>query len=189
MDEQRELHLNSATNLTDMRNIFFLAFALYHISVAAQPALNQSDPAGKKHGKWIVYLDKEWKAIEDSVRAIHHRYTYFDHGVNIYPMGRCGGKGFKLVTDSASPGKVVDGTYKWYDAKGRLSSVHTFKNGEYVSCKEYFTSGGLSQHFDYTKKCEGQEHGWTVFIYDKKGNLQLASPTCKDKDGNWPKMR
>jgi hypothetical protein len=55
--------------------------------------------------------------------------------------------------------------------------------------KSTFSTGELSQHFDYTKKCEGQTHGWTVLIYDKKGNLILTSPTCKDENGNWPKMR
>lgn len=64
-----------------------------------------------------------------------------------------------------------------------------FKNGEYISCKEYFPTGELSQNFDYTKKCEGQQHGWTVYIYNKKGNMTHILPTCKDKDGNWPKMR
>lgn len=148
---------------------------------------NQLDANGKKDGKWTVYLDKDWKKVDDSTKALYRRYTYFDHGTNIYPMGPCGGKGYKLEGDTKS--RILNGEYKWYDGKGKLSSVHVFKDGEYVSCKEYFPTGELSQHFDYTKKCEGQPHGWTVFIYDKKGNLTLTSPTCKDKDGNWPKMR
>lgn len=149
--------------------------------------INQLDAQGKKDGKWTVYLDKDWKKVDDSSKALYKRYTYFDHGANIYPMGPCGGKGYKLEGDTKN--KTLNGEYKWYDAKGKLSSVHVFKDGEYLSCKEYFPTGELSQHFDYTKKCEGQPHGWTVFIYDKKGNLTLTSPTCKDKDGNWPKMR
>jgi|JI10StandDraft_1071094.scaffolds.fasta_scaffold1614565_1 antitoxin component YwqK of YwqJK toxin-antitoxin module len=148
---------------------------------------NQLDANGKKDGKWTVYLDKDWKKVDDSTKAVYRRYTYFDHGTNIYPMGPCGGKGYKLEGDTKS--KILNGEYKWYDGKGKLSSVHIFKDGEYVSCKEYFPTGELSQHFDYTKKCEGQTHGWTVLIYDKKGNLILTSPTCKDENGNWPKMR
>jgi len=148
---------------------------------------NQFDANGKKDGKWTIYLDKDWKSVDDSTKALFCRYTYFDHGTNVYPMGPCGGKNYKL--ESNSKNKVLDGEYKWYDTKGKLSSIHIFKNGEYISCKEYFPTGELSQHFDYTKKCEGQPHGWTVFIYDKKGNLTLTSPTCKDKNGKWPKMR
>ena len=153
--------------------------------------LNQMDAKGKKDGKWVVYLDKDWKKVDDSTKALYCRYTYFDHGTNIYPMGPCGGKGYKLEPSSADTKKitVLEGEYKWYDANGKLSSVHVFKNDEYVSCKEYFSTGELSQHFDYTKKCEGQSHGWGVTVYDKKGNIKLSSMTCKDKNGNWPPMR
>jgi len=148
---------------------------------------NQLDANRKKDGKWTVYLDKNWKKVDDSTKATYRRYTYFDHGTNIYPMGPCGGKGYKLEGDTKL--KYLNGEYKWFDGKGKLSSVHVFKDGEYVNCKEYFPTGELSQHFDYTKRCEGQPHGWIVYIYDKKGNLILTSTTCKDKNGNWPKMR
>ena len=149
--------------------------------------INLLDANGKKDGKWIVYLDKNWKKVEDSTSAIYFRYTYFDHGTNIYPMGPSGGKDYKLENDTKN--KILNGEYKWYDGKGKLSSVHVFKDGEYVSCKEYFPTGKLSQHFDYTKKCEGQAQGWTVFIYDRKENLILVSAICKDKNGKWPRMR
>ncbi len=148
---------------------------------------NQFDSNGKKNGRWTIYLNNNWKEISDSSKASFYRYNYFDHGANIYPMGPCGKKGYKLETPNNS--KLLDGEYKWFDEKGNLNSVHVLKNGEYVSCKEYFPSGQLSQHFDYTKKCEGHELGWTLFIYDTKGNLTLTSPLCKDKNGEWPLTR
>ena len=106
-------------------------------------------------------------------------------------MGPCGGKSYKLEPSSSVSKKIIvlDGEYKWFDNKGKLSSIHVFKNGEYVSCSEYFSTGELRQHFDYTKKCEGQPHGWQVIVYDKKGNIKFSSMTCKDKNGNWPPMR
>ncbi len=149
-------------------------------------SINQTDSLGKKDGKWFVYLDKDWAKLSDSTNAVYFRYTYFDHGTNVYPMGKCGGKDYRLEGGKT---RILNGEYKWYDAKGRLSSVHVFNDGEYVSCKEYFTTGQLSQHFDYTKKCYGQVLGWTVFIYNKKGELVLESPTCKDESGKWPLMR
>lgn len=175
------------------KSLFVFFFHLLALFTFAQNAsLNHPDADGKKDGKWILYLDRNWKIIEDSSKAVCKRYTYFDHGVNVYPMGPCGGKNYKLEPAlPASEGKIalLDGEYKWLDDKGRLSSVHVFKNGEYISCKEYFPSGELSQFFDYTKKCEGQNLGWVVYVYDRKGQLVLTSPTCKDKDGNWPRMR
>ncbi|MBA3705029.1 MAG: hypothetical protein H0W84_03760 [Bacteroidetes bacterium] len=155
--------------------------------------LNQLDSTGKKHGKWIVYLDTNWKKVDDSTKASMMRYTFFDHGINVYPMGPCGLKNYRLESvygnyDSNAKIKLLDGEFKWFDGKGKLSSVHILKNGEYVSCKEYYPTGELKQHFDYTKKCEGQSLGWTVYIYDKTGNITLTSPICKDKKGNWPVM-
>ena len=153
--------------------------------------INQHDINGKKAGTWILYLDQNWEVIDDSTNAVFIRYTYFENGKNIYPMGPSGGKGFSLKPQPAKTDEpiLLDGEYKWYDNKGRLSSIHEFKNGKYISCKEYFQTGELSQHFDYTKKCEGHLNGWTVFIYDKKGNLKQSFMVCKDENGNWPKMR
>ncbi len=170
-------------------SVVFLAMTL--LTFGQTSGLNQINSKGKKEGKWIVYLDKDWEKVDDSTKALYARYTYFDSGTNIYPMGSCGGKGYKLEPGLADNKKttLLDGEYKWYDAKGKLSSVHVFKNGEYFSCLEYFPTGELSQHFDFTKKCAGQPHGWEVIVYDKKGNIKLASMTCKDKNGKWPPMR
>ena len=109
-------------------------------------------------------------------------------------MGAGGGKNYKMESSTdqskqASKIKMLDGEYKWYNDKGKLQYVHVFKNGEYVSYKEYYATGELQTMFDYTKKCEGQPHSWTAYTYDKKGNVTSTSPTCKDKNGNYPKMR
>jgi hypothetical protein len=173
-----------------MKTLLLSAILLFVFATAlfAQPApVNQFDAWGKKDGKWTVYLDKDWGKTTDSTSALYFRYTWYDHGINVYPMGPCGGKNYKLET--ATAGKLLNGEYKWYDGKGRLSSVHVFESGKYISCKEFFPTGELSQHFDYTKKCDGQPEGWTVFCYNKKGDLILASPTCKDEKGKWPTMR
>ncbi|MGZ3901198.1 MAG: hypothetical protein ACXVNM_14455 [Bacteroidia bacterium] len=172
------------------KNIFLMFFNAFFITIYSQSAtVNQFDSNGKKDGKWIVYLDKNWSKVEDSTKAVLKRYTWFDHGVNIYPMGRCGGKNYKLETNYPAGNTFADGEYKWFNGKGKLSSVHVFQNGEYISCKEYYPSGELHQLFDYTEKCKGQSLGWTLFVYDKKGNITLTSPLCKDKNGHWPKMR
>lgn len=138
------------------KHIFLVLFSSFVIAGYSQSlSVNQFDSTGKKDGKWIIYLDKDWNKIEDSTRALFKRYTWYDHGVNIYPMGRCGGRNYKLKPNTTGTKALVDGEYKWYDGHGKLSSVHVFQNGEYVSCKEYYTSGELHQFFDYTKKCEG----------------------------------
>lgn len=177
--------MKSKTSLTVL--FFVLATFIY----GQTEKVNQVDSNGNKVGKWTLYLDKDWMVIDDSSNAVYFRYTYYDDGTNIYPMGPTGDKGYTLKPKSTASNQpaLLDGEYKWYDSKGRLSSIHVFKNGDYVSCKEYFSNGELSQHFDYTKKCEGHEHGWTVDIYDKKGNVKQTVVVCKDKNGKWSKMR
>ncbi len=172
--------------------LILLGFVLINFNSLAQK-LNEVDNEGKRHGKWLVYLDKNWKRIDDSTKALYKKYTYYDHGVNIYPMGPCGKKGYRLEGPSSKKMtgnyEFLDGEYKWYDEKGVVRSIHAFVNGEYLACKEFFKTGELQQHFDYTKKCDGQEHGWTVYIYNKDGSIIMTSPTCKDAKGKWPKMK
>lgn len=151
----------------------FIFLGLTLFSFAQQVQLNQRDSAGKKDGKWIVYLDDVWKEVKDSSDAKYYRYTYYDHGENLYPMGTCGRKKWKLEAPADSAGKkekikLLDGEYKWYDTKGQLSSAHSLNKGEYVFTKEYYPSGKLMQHFDYTIKWKDQPHTWHIAIYNKK---------------------
>jgi hypothetical protein len=172
--------------------LFFFSFTL--LSFGQTDNLNQLDSSGKKDGKWIIYWDRNWRSISDSAEAIYYRYTFYSHGTNLYPMGPCGGKGYKLEKtgegqDQQSKIKLLDGEYKWYDSKGKLSSIHVFNKGEYVSCKEYYSSGELNQYFDYTKKWQGQEHTWYLTIYDKKGGLIHDYYFRPDKNNLWPATR
>src|SRR4051812_11168604 len=105
-----------------MKAIISLSFFMTFLSAFAQTEkIGQTDLQGKKDGKWIIYLDKNWKQV-DSSSALYYRYTFYDKGTNIYPMGPSGGKNYKL--ESTGSGKQLDGEYKWFDAKGKLSSVH-----------------------------------------------------------------
>lgn len=154
--------------------LFFLFYASFSFSQTEQ--LNQFDASHKKDGKWIVYLDKKWGQVKDSSEASYYRYTYYDHGRDIYPMGPCGKNNWKLESteNSTQTGKLklLDGEYKWFDQKGRIFSSHILKNGEYISCKEFYQSGSIHTHFDYTKKWGDQPHNWCISLYDKKENLK-----------------
>jgi antitoxin component YwqK of YwqJK toxin-antitoxin module len=173
--------------------LFTISIGIESFLSAQTATLNSFDDKGKKHGKWVVYLDKNWKKKDDSAGAVFYRYTFYEHGTNLHPMGTCGGTGYQLQSPStegvALTVKVLDGEYKWYDKKGALSSVHVFKNGEYVACREYYPSGELHQFFDYTRTCDGEPHSWYVSVYDKKGNLTFGSFMCKDANGNLPRTR
>ncbi len=160
------------------------------LSVLSQgEPMNTVDANGAKHGKWMIYLDANWAQIDDREKAVYVRYNYFDHGVSLYPMGPSGKKGFTLEMDDQTGNKMLNGTYKWMDKNGKLSATHVFKNGKYISCKEYFPSGQLQQHFDYTKKWGNEQHSWHLTIYDKTGKVVYNFDFHKNEDGTWPKTK
>lgn len=174
-----------------MKNIFALSFVLFSFFFFAQEKINQYDFNKRRTGKWLIYLDKDWKRTDDSTKATYCRYTWYHDGMNIYPMGPCGKEGYKLeVPAGNAQTKLLDGEYKWLDAKGKISSIHVFKKGVYVSCNEYYPGGNnVEQFFDYTAKCEGLKHGWKLTVYKKNGDIKMVSPMCPDANGIWPLTR
>jgi hypothetical protein len=177
-------------NKTMKHKILFLLLFGFTSFIHTQEKINQLDENGKKHGKWKVYLEtKAWKAIDDSTKAEYYKFTYYDHGINLYPMGPCGKADYTLIVpggETSEKGRLkpVHGEYKWIDKKGRISSIQIFDKGNYLHAMEYRKSGALEQHFDYTKKAEGQNHGWTLFQYNKKGQL-YGTYLFSKKDGKW----
>lgn len=164
-----------------MKKVILLTFILFSFSLFSQEGINQLDANGKKHGKWIVWLDTDWKLAKDSMSAAYYRYNYFNHGANIYAMGPWGGKNTKLegVPNSVvkkGNAKQLDGTYKWFNSKGQLVSEHILKDGWYVSFKEYFpASGQLQTFFDYTQHDAGDQYSYLMTMYNSKGELQLKN--------------
>ena len=179
-------------NLYTMKTTLF-TFILAVFSIQAKAQINQTDAEGKRDGLWLVYLDAAGDKTKDSTKAVYKRYTWYDHGTNVYPMGSLIETGGKIETTGATAekGKIVllNGEYKCYNKKGVLFAIHKFDSGHYVSYTEYHPSGTVKTLFDYTKHCDGQEHSWHMYIYDATGKLTLEQCTKKDAAGNWPKMK
>jgi hypothetical protein len=162
-------------------------------SFAQTSSLNKFDSANQKDGRWLVYLDANGAKVKDSTTAVYKRYTWFDHGVNTLPMGDFITKGGKIETTGApaEKGKIVllSGEYKCYDKDGKLTGIHKFDNGNYISFTEYYPSGTMLSFFDYTKHCDGQEHSWHIATYEETGKLIGDECIKKGADGKWPRMR
>lgn len=146
------------------------------ISFAQEETLNNYDSNGTKHGKWIVYLNDYWKEVKDSSEASYYKFTYYENGKNIYPMGPRNKKwkldhsgSNKYMNDKI---KLLDGEFSWTDEKGITRGIDIFVNGEYVLYKWYYPSGKINQIFDYTKKWEGEMHTYSVREYNKKGKIK-----------------
>lgn len=142
--------------------------------------------------KWLVYLDSNLKVVTDTSLPVYSRYTYFVKGKEIYPqMKNYIGNNFKLEIHKKDTlvNTKLNGIYSWYDANGKLSSQHTFKNGDYISIKEFDKKGRLRQYFDFTQKSKCDSLSYCVYQYNKKSNRIKTFYIQKDENGNWPKMR
>jgi hypothetical protein len=172
-----------------MKAILSLVFVLFTLSLSSQETTNQLEN-GKKQGKWIVWLDKDWKLAKDSISAVYFRYNYYNHGESCNPMGPWGGKLEAKANSSVKKGNAVllDGDYKWYNSKGQLVCEHVLKNGWYVSFKEYFPSSGqLQTFFDYTQHYtehdKTQEHSYSITTYNKKGKQTFNGWASENQGG------
>lgn len=167
--------------------------AVHHTVLSQTKTLNQFDADGKKHGQWVLYLDEYGNKTNDSIEATYYRYTHYDHGIHTQPMGGFIPKTGKIEAPSNQVKNnkpiLLDGEYKCLDKKGRILYCHVFHNGNYVSYKEYYTTGELHKHFDYTTHCTEQEHSWYMYIYSKDGKEEYRECIMKDEFGNWPKMK
>ncbi|MES2513338.1 MAG: hypothetical protein V4580_04310 [Bacteroidota bacterium] len=89
-------------------NLYTLLLFNFTLTAFSQnTSLNQKDSLGKKHGQWLVYWDANWKELTDSSQSVFHRYTVYDHGENIYPMGSCGAKDWKLESEKKPESKLL----------------------------------------------------------------------------------
>lgn len=165
-----------------------LLFSLFVVPFAS---FSQTKASSEKQGQHKVYLDANWKRVDDTTQALYCRYTWYDQGTDLYPMGPCGKKGYTLMHDSSSgpSNKLLNGVYIWHNSKGGLSSIHHFRNGIYISCEEFDKEGRMTQRFDYTQKCHDCEHGWVVYLYKRTGEIERMIRFCKNKEGQWPRTR
>jgi len=157
-----------------MKKALLFICILCTLSVFSQEGVNQLDANGKKHGTWIVWLDKDWKLAKDSMSAVHYRYNYFINGRSMYPMGPMGGKCETKSNSTIKKGNalLLDGEYKWFHKNGKVKFINVLKDGWYVSYKEYRSDGTLETVFDYTEHDRGQKYSWAMYLYDKKGALK-----------------
>lgn len=156
--------------------VTWISFVLLALTARAPAQLNQYDAQHKKHGPWLVYLNSWWKEVSDSTRATYRKYTWYDHGENLYPMGPRD-KHWKLVHKDSSDAdssriRLLNGAYTWIDKKGVTRGIDVFRKGQYVLYKWFYPSGKLNQVFDYTKKWKGQEHTWLASEYDRQGRVK-----------------
>lgn len=168
-----------------MRIKLLIACILLSFSLFSQEQINQRDADGKKHGKWIVWLDKDWKLAKDSMSAVYYRYNYFINGRSMYPMGPMDGKSEAKSNSNLKKGNalLLDGEYTWFHKNGKARFVNVLKDGWFVSYKEYRSDGTIEKFFDYTDHDQEQKYSWSMYIYNKKGELKEKFWTYEEQGG------
>jgi hypothetical protein len=172
-----------------MKFLITLLVCITGITTAhSQTTLNQRDTNGKKDGKWIIYLDEKWKPVNDSSHAYYSRYTYYDHGVDIYPIGR-GKNSFRITAGKINTIKgkplLLNDDYRWADKEGTTRSTNSYKNGEPVHIQFFYANGKQSRDFDYTKTWKDEPHTYHVIVFDKSGVPSAYFYMRKEKGNAW----
>lgn len=159
-----------------MKNPAFLfLFLCATLSLQAQPSNRRTSE--KKQGPSLVYLDAAWFKVKDSTKAVYCRYTYFEKGENIYPMGprdrkwtlKHNGEETRMPCGA----RLLNGEYVWVDGKGRTRSIDHFDSGNYVKYQWFYKSGQINQVFNYREHWREQEHTYQVKLYSKTGHEKI----------------
>lgn len=177
-----------------MKTYLFVFCMGFSILAHSQDTINRFDSTGKKHGTWVVYWNANWKEISDSNKAAYARYTYFENGKDLQPIGSCE-KSWTLVQTKGnnqqnSRIKQLDGVYTWSNSKGTTRCIASFKSGFCLYYKWYYPSGSPQYTIEYMEKWHKQPHSYLISSYDKSG-IVTYSYWCKRKNG-WelvPKLK
>lgn len=129
-----------------------------------------------KHGKWVEYFDRNWKATNDSS-------NYFYYSLSEYEVGLTKGNCFFFdkkdrlhhMTMRYPPylGEVFQG-YRiiWFNNKEKVKSIQYERfvselNEEYVNRTTYFSNGNIET---YTLR-DSESANYHIIEYNKKGQI------------------
>jgi len=157
-----------------MKPLLTLTLLLSALCAQGQDLL---DANGKRHGRWTVWMDANWKDVKDSTQAHYARYVHFDNGELLQMLNPIRQKDWKQEYEAqtaplAVDSKLVHGRYSWYGAKGNLICVQEFNNGEPVSIDVYRANGSLDMRVDYTKRWMEQPNTAFVATQEKSGAVE-----------------
>lgn len=144
------------------------------------------------HEKSLIYLDSNLNVVTDNSNAVFSYYTYLINGKNIYPkLKNYSGNNYelKMKLNNSSMDKKLNGIITYFDSKGRMSSQHTFKNGEYISIKEFDKKGRLQQYFDFREKSSCDSLSYCVYQNSKKRTSIKSFYIQRNENGEWPRTK
>lgn len=147
--------------------ILFFSLITFRLPCLSQDnKINQFDSQGRRNGKWLIYVDKNWKAVKDTNIASFKLYELFLNGKSNYHLigkrKHTGNLGSKIDTIN----KLLDGEYKWYDKQGILTDWYIFKKGDIVMQKHYSKNGDILDYSDYNITYDNEPYSFGMYLRD-----------------------
>lgn len=166
--------------------IMFIFIILSCIIISEQLiAINSFDDNGKRIGKWLVYLDKNLHAVEDSTNYQFYKTANYVTG---RPIGyvsyyyKSGKLYFQTPVRSLDPDVYVDGEIKYFSENGDTLKILNYYMG-YLEGPAIFNYQDGSPHFqgNFTN---GKRSGiWKQ--WDKDGNYGIGKYSNDLPEGQW----
>jgi len=124
-----------------MRQFLLLTLFLSTLaSVSLNDTLNKYNDKGKKHGYWIIYLDKSINETDRS-NSYYFGLQLYDNGQKLFSFIKLKEIKLKVVSDNESSEKghpvILNGDFKWYRHDSELVYHHRYENGRPVFYKRY----------------------------------------------------
>lgn len=111
-------------------------FLLLSISASAQSdTLNQRDSKGRLHGYWKAYLDSQ-AFPTDSANAYFYGMDLYENGIAVFSYSDRNAlwRIYRFEYGGVLPQKgspiPIEGTFKWFDDRGRLLNIEIYKDGK-----------------------------------------------------------
>lgn len=153
--------------------ILFLGISVNSIA-QVDSLTNQYDEQGEKNGMWIVYLDSLLNPT-DSSSSFFYAFEAYDHGHQIFKhYGKKNYDADSIWYSSNYPKKghpvILDGTFQWFTADGRILSHEEYTAGRplYHKSYQYYAKDpgkcGFNEILDWRKRYQNIEG--TFYYYE-----------------------
>ncbi len=162
----------------NLKRLSFLVIVLVsQASVGQGDTLNRSNVKGEKTGWWIVYVDEDLSRTDDTLEARFAVYSWFEDDFEYFKMGRIGTRKQPVIAPAVKPNTnwtipPLDGKFIAKHKNGTIRFEVLANEGRLTYFKEYYKNGILKTHFDFTESCGDTAQHYSIFQYDKDGELK-----------------
>jgi antitoxin component YwqK of YwqJK toxin-antitoxin module len=165
--------------------ILLFSLVLFRLlSVSQDNRINQFDSNGKRSGKWLIYVDKNWKEVKDTNVASFKLYELFLNGkANYHLIGKRKHEG-KLESSIDTINKLLDGDFKWYDKQGLLTDWYIFNKGDIVMHKYFSKNGDIKEYSDYNITYDNEPYSFGMYLNNYRRDQQNTYTFFIYRNGN-----